>query len=152
MPFVFLIQITGWLVLIEVEARLYAQKPPLEQIRELILYANYPEAISQARLLLERNDLDARTRNQLLELLAIAQIADRDMQAARETLELLYRRDPGHVLSDPDASPPVIAAFAQAREAQKKPISVRLIHRPPRIQNREAIPIEVRFREGGDAV
>ena len=43
-------------------------------------------------------------------------LAIREQRPAQETLELLHRRDPGHRLSDADASPVVVSAFARARE------------------------------------
>src|SRR4051812_24762424 len=77
-------------------------------IREQVLYASYPDAIAQATALLARTDLTAAQRNTGLELLSVAQIANQEPDAARETLRSLYARDPGFRLTDADASPPVV--------------------------------------------
>lgn len=130
----------------------HAQTDPLAAIREQILYANYPEAISATSALLARTDLDARTRNGALELLATAQIANGAADDARRTLATLYSRDPGHRLTDPDASPPVISAFARAREAQPPAVSVRIAHHAPTLTRRESPSIEVQLASGADAV
>lgn len=130
----------------------HAQGDPLAEVREQIMYANYPEAISGANAVLARADLDARTRNAALELLATAQIASRATDDARATLATLYARDPAHRLSDPDASPPVISAFARAREAQPQPVEVRLGHRPPTLTRRESPSVEVSLASNADAV
>jgi hypothetical protein len=129
-----------------------AQTDPLASVREQILYANYPEAISGANALLARSDLDARTRNSALELLATAQIASRASDDARRTLATLYGRDPGHRLTDPDASPPVVSAFARAREASPPRVEVRIVHRAPTLTRRESPSIEVQLAAGADAV
>ncbi|GAB4195690.1 MAG: hypothetical protein OHK0013_02130 [Sandaracinaceae bacterium] len=129
-----------------------AQTDPLAPVREQILYANYPEAIAGANAVLARTDLDARTRNSALELLATAQIASRAMDDARRTLAVLYGRDPGHRLTDPDASPPVISAFARAREANPPRVDVRIVHRAPTLTRRESPSIEVQLASGADAV
>jgi hypothetical protein len=129
-----------------------AQGDPLAGVREQIMYANYPEAIAGANAVLARTDIDARTRNTALELLATAQIASRAADDARATLATLYARDPGHRLSDPDASPPVISAFARAREAQPRPVDVRITHRTPILARRESPSIEVSLASNADAV
>ncbi len=135
-----------------VSARALAQSEPLASVRERILYADYPEAIAQANAVLARSDLDARTRNEALELLATAQIASRASADATRTLATLYARDPDHRLSDPDASPPVISAFARAREAHPTPIVVGLAHDPPTLARRESPSIEVSLTRNADAV
>lgn len=129
-----------------------AQEEELTAIRELIFQARFEAAVQRANALLERADLEARERNAALEVLATAQIANRQEAPARETLRLLYSRDPGHRLTDPDASPPVISAFARAREAAPAPITVSLEHTPPTLTRREPPSIEVRVAEGADAV
>lgn len=129
-----------------------AQSDPLAPIREEILHARYPEAISAAMQLLERRDLDARTRNVALELLATAQIANGASADARRTLTELYARDPEHRLTDPDASPPVISAFARARESARERATVRVAHRPPTVGRRESPLVEARIEQGADAV
>ena len=88
----------------------------LEAIRELTLYARYREALDAVEPFLARTDLTAEQRNSGLEVKAIVHLAIREQRPAQETLELLYRRDPGHRLSDADASPVVVSAFARARE------------------------------------
>jgi hypothetical protein len=133
-------------------ATAHAQTDPLAPVREQIMYANYPEAISGANALLSRTDLDARTRNDALELLATAQIASRATADAQRTLATLYARDPGHRLSDADASPPVISAFARAREAHPAPVEVRIVHRRPALTRRESPSIEVSLASNADAV
>ncbi|MDQ3036000.1 MAG: hypothetical protein M3Y87_26590 [Myxococcota bacterium] len=121
--------------------------------RELVLYARYPEAIAAGEELLARGDLSAAQHNAALELIATAQLANRQSDDARRTLATLYARDPGHRLSDADASPPVISAFARAREAQPGPIAVELQHRSPgTLARREPPSIEVRAIEGADAI
>lgn len=125
----------------------------IARVREQVLYAQYPEAIASGQALLARTDLDARQRNLVLEIVATAQIANRQPDAARATLETLYARDPGHRLSDPDASPPVISAFARAREARPTPVRLVLEHTSPgTLPRREPPLIEVRIAHGSDAV
>lgn len=129
-----------------------AQSDLLGPIREQVLYANYPEAIANANTLLARTDLSAETRNGALELLATAQLANRETAAANQTLQRLYARDPGHRLSDPDASPPVISAFARAREAHPAPVIVGVVHQPPTLIRRESPSIEASLTTNADAV
>jgi len=124
----------------------------LEEIRELVLTARFGDAVAAARRLLDSNGLSARERNGALEVLATAQIAMRADDDAQQTLSLLYARDPGHHLADPDASPPVIGAFARARERHPETLPVHLDHDPPRLTRREPPEIRVRVREGRDAV
>ncbi|MFO0684621.1 MAG: hypothetical protein U0234_21375 [Sandaracinus sp.] len=125
----------------------------LAAIREQVLYASYPEAIEQAQALLARRDLGASERNAGLELLATAQIANQEAEAARETLRLLYSRDPGFRLTDADASPPVISAFARAREAHPEPVRVTIGHSSPgTLAHRESPTIQVDLLDGADAV
>ncbi len=127
--------------------------PEIAAVREQILYASYPEAIASAEAALARTDLDAEDRNTLLELLATAQIANRQAEDAAATLRTLYARDPGHRLTDPDASPPVVSAFARAREALPAPVGVTLAHDPPGVLAvRESPVIEVRLEGAADAV
>lgn len=129
-----------------------AQEAELSAIRELIFQARFEDAIEQSQALLARTDLSAADRNAALEVLATAQIANRQERDATETLRRLYARDPDHRLTDPDASPPVISAFARARESQPTPIEVALSHRPPPPTRREPPTIEVQVGEGADAV
>ncbi len=124
----------------------------LEAIREAIMSARFSEALDGAREYLSRTDLRAADRNAGLELLAIAQIANRQSADAERTLALLYSRDPAHRLSDADASPPVLSAFARARQSRPAQVTVRLEHEPPAMSRREPPTIEVRIPEGADAV
>ncbi|MCC7539418.1 MAG: hypothetical protein IT379_24550 [Deltaproteobacteria bacterium] len=130
-----------------------AADPLIVALREHLLYARYPEAIAEAGSLLTRTDLSARQRVEVLESLAIAQIAENQTQNAQTTLAELYRRDPGHRLSDADASPTVLSAFARAREGRGNAIAVTIENRSPaRLARREAPAIELRFTTGRDAV
>lgn len=145
-------------VAIFVPAGLAAAQPSsaeaaLTSLREKVLYAQYDEATSEAQALLARTDLSARTRIIALELLATAQIGTNNARAATQTLATLYSRDPGHRLSDPDASPPVQAAFARARAARNTPVAIRLEHSPPSAVAPGVAPeLEVQVAEGSDAV
>lgn len=121
-------------------------------MRELVLDAQFSQAVDQARRHLERPDLGAAQRNGTLEVLAIALIANRQHAEAAEVLRRLYSRDPGHRLSDPDASPPVVSAFARARESEPERVTVRLTHEPPAFTPRVPPILEVRIEEGADAV
>jgi len=124
----------------------------LAQIREHILYARYDEAVAEAHALLQRDDLDAAQRNEGLEVLATAHLANRDMDQANPILRQLYARDPRHRVADADASPMVQGAFQRARENAPAQIDVRLRHDPPVLEQRESPMIEVSVAEGGDAV
>jgi hypothetical protein len=129
-----------------------AQSRELGPIRELVFQAQFGEAISSARSYLDRTDLSAQDRNAGLELLAVAQIANRQQADATQTLALLYSRDPGHRLTDPDASPPVLSAFARAREAHPPPVPISIEHTTPTLVRREPPSLSVRIAEGDDAV
>lgn len=148
-----------WLVVLALLASLggvaHAQTDPeaaLAAARELVFQARFAQAVSAARGILDRADLSAADRNATLELLAIAQLANRQEDDAEQTLALLYSRDPGHRLTDPDASPPVLSAFALAREARPEPVPVRLEHVTPALTTREPPELSVRIAEGADAV
>lgn len=125
----------------------------LASLRETVLYARYREAVPRAQTVLARGDLTARQRNLALELLATAQIATRDQAGAQQTLATLYSRDPGHRLTDPEASPPVQSAFARARGAEHTPVDVRLeLTSPPRASRRESPAVVVHVASNVDAV
>lgn len=131
-----------------------AQDSPEAQlagVRELVLHANYRAALPAARALLERTDLDAVQRNAALETLAVVHLALRDEAQARQALAQLYARDPGHRLTDPDASPVVQSAFARARESAS-PLSVVVEHEPPVLERRGAPTIAAHVGENADAV
>jgi hypothetical protein len=134
--------------------RAHAQEAEAElaSLREVIRAARFSDAVASAQALLERADLSALDRNTALELLAVAQLANRETAAAERTLQLLYARDPNHRLSDPDASPPVLSAFARARESTPTPVTVRLEHEQPTLRRREPPELVVRVIEGADAV
>lgn len=123
----------------------------LDGVRELIAAARFGDAITGAQRVLDRDDLSAFDRNSALELLAVAQLAAQD-DDVQQTLQLLYARDPGHRLSDADASPPVLSAFARARESAPQPVPVRIEHSPPQLTVRESPAIRVTVAEGADAV
>ncbi|MFW5920885.1 MAG: hypothetical protein ACOCUS_03515, partial [Polyangiales bacterium] len=142
------------LLLAGASARAQAPEPEeaLSEIREHVMYARYREAMEQADALLGQEGLTARERNLALEAKAIAQLAKRDQARAKQTLETLYSRDPGHRLSDDDASPVVQGAFARAREGSREPVAVAFAHEPPTLERRRAPSIEARITEGADAV
>lgn len=125
----------------------------LASIRESVLYARYREAQEALEAYLARDDLDARGLNDGLELLATILIARRQTREAQDVLQRLYARDPGHRLSDPDASPPVLSAFGRARENPPAPAEVVLDHQLPDGASRSAGSIEVSIGgEGASAV
>jgi hypothetical protein len=123
----------------------------LATIRDLILRANYRLALPEVRRFLERSDLDASQRNVGLELQATIYLALRDEVSARQTFQQLLSRDPEHRLSDADASPVVLSAFARAR-SQARPVPVTLAHDPPLLTRRRAPLVSVRIEEGANAV
>jgi hypothetical protein len=98
----------------------------LAAIEQAIERARFDDAHRQARLLLARPELYARERNQALELLATAQIAARDELGARQTLALLFARDPEHPPRLRDPGPSVSAAFARARAERQRAMDVKL--------------------------
>jgi hypothetical protein len=125
----------------------------LAAVREQVLYASYPEAIAGAQEILTRTDITAAQRNTALELLATAQIATQQPAEARATLTTLFSRDPGHRLTDADASPPVVSAFARARESHPAPVVADLRHESPgTLATRESPSIEVWLGTAADAV
>jgi len=124
----------------------------LSEVREMILYARYDEAIAAAEALAGASGLTARQINAALELLATARIATSDEDGAGEALTRLYGRDPAHRLSDPDASPRVASFFARARESSPTPLPVSLEWGLRPSEAREAPGVAVRIVEGGDAV
>jgi hypothetical protein len=142
-------------LVIGLSASAAAQDAPdtqLAAIREMALYARYREARDACQEYLARTDLDATQRNAGLEVLVTVHIAMRDQTNARQVLEQLYARDPGHRLSDPDASPPVLSAFGRARSSPPPPIAVSIEHTPPALTERGPVTLEVTFGEGRDAI
>ncbi len=138
--------------LVPVHVHAQSASVALAEIRDQILYARYDDAIAAAQSFLQRTDLDARSRAVGLEVLATAHIANRDQAAADQTLRELYRLDPGHRLTDGDASPLVQAAFQRARERLPDTIAVRLVHATPTLSARESPEIRVDVSEGLEAV
>jgi hypothetical protein len=126
-------------------------EPTLDEIREMVLYARYREAIDAAQQYTERAGLSARELNAALEILATAQLATRS-SSANETLSRLYMRDPGHILSDPGAGPTVQAAFQRAREETTEHVTPELVHTPAQLERRTAPVIEVQLAQHADAV
>jgi hypothetical protein len=125
----------------------------LASIRESLLYARYEDVVASARALVQRADLTAAQRNQALEAKAIADLALDQPDAAEATLRALYARDPGHRLSDADASPTVQAAFARVRESRPDTVPIRLAHEPEgTLANRDSPVVTVGVATGGDAV
>ncbi len=124
----------------------------IAEIREMIQFARFDDAVTAAGRFLERGDLDANDRNIGLEVLATAHVAHRDQERADAVLSELYARDPGHRLSDADASPLVQAAFQRARERHPETVEVTLIHEPPSVAQRESPMVEVRVGAGLHAV
>lgn len=136
----------------------HAQEPTgpaaqLTQLDAMMSDARFEEALAQARALLDRTDLSATQRNGTLETLAIAQLATRDQRGARETLALLYARDPDHRMLNRDASPAVVAAFDRAREAHPTPVPVTIESASPTALTQRAAPVlQVRLTAGADTV
>ncbi len=132
-----------------------AQSDPeenLAEVREMILYARYDEAIAAAEALAGASGLTARQINAALELLATARIATGDEDGASEALARLYARDPRHRLSEPDPSPRVASVFARARESAPPPVPVSVEWGLRPSERREAPGVAVRVVEGADAV
>nr|MDQ3036984.1 hypothetical protein [Myxococcota bacterium] len=96
-------------------------------------------------------DLSAAQRNAGLEASATIHLALREDAAARAALAELFARDPGHRLTDPDASPVVQSAFARARESSA-PLTIGIEHEPPLLERRASPTISVRVGESAGAV
>ena len=125
----------------------------LEELREMLLYARYRDAIRGAQGVLERGDLSAADRNAVLEVLATGYLVVNDRRGARETLQLLYARDPEHRLLSRDPGPAVSAAFERAREAPPAPVEITLESlAPAHIEQRTAPVFSVRVAVGEDAI
>jgi hypothetical protein len=124
----------------------------IEHISALVTHAEYGEAHAALERILEEPTLSAAQRNQALELFAILRIAERDMDAAREILATLYRRDPGHALAEHDPSPLVASVFARARQGAAETVQVALSHTVSRTRDGGAYPVSVAIDEGLDAV
>ena len=130
-----------------------AQQPgatDLAAIRALMDDARYEDAITAVRGYLEQPGLRARDHDAGLEMLAVAQLALRDERGAAQTLAVLYGRDPGHRLNDPDPSPVVQAAFARARAAGGDAQPVQL--EPATDADGRPAEVAVRFEAGVELV
>lgn len=123
----------------------------LTAIRQSMQQAGFRSAASAVESYLARTDLNASQRNSGLEIDAIVSLARRDEARATASLRELYSRDPGHRLSDPDASPVVQGAFARARDAAS-PLPVTLESDSPAQLERRAPIIRVRVADGADRV
>jgi hypothetical protein len=99
------------------QAQTQSAEEELGAIRDELRQAGFRSAATAVESYLQRTDLTAAQRNQGLEIDAIVSLARRDETRAGRALAELYARDPGHRLSDPDASPVVQGAFARARDA-----------------------------------
>lgn len=124
----------------------------LAAIREQVLHASYRTAATAVDAYLARRDLDASRRNAGLELGAIVRLALRDEAGAATALAELYARDPGHRLTDPDASPVVQSAFARARGTATPRRATMVSETPARLERRIAPVVSIRITEGADAV
>jgi hypothetical protein len=100
----------------------------LESLRVQLEHARFRLVLSTIGSVLEGPRLNARQRNDALEMQAIAQLALRENQAANATLQQLYQRDPGHRINQIDAGPEVQAAFTRYRERDhpSEPVNPRL--------------------------
>lgn len=123
----------------------------LTAIRAQLRQAGFREAASAITTVLARTDLSAAQRNEALELDAIVSLARRDEEHASAALRTLYERDPGHRLSDPDASPVVQGAFARAREAAH-PRPIVLETTSAAFLGRNAPVVALRVAEGLDRI
>jgi hypothetical protein len=123
----------------------------LSDARALLEKARFDVAKQRAQRLLERDDLDARTRNAALELSAIIDTAARRERAAQATLAELYTRDPLHPRRVHDPGPAVETAFAKAHAKAQGAIRVTFSASPRRKED-GTLQLQIRLREGHDAV
>ena len=135
----------------------HAQEPSedatIAEIRELVLYARYDDALTRAQEYLQRSDLSASQRNAGIEIVATVQIAKRRSADAEQTLQLLYARDPGHRITDPDASPVLMSTFGRVRANPPEPLDVELEVDVPDLTRRTPPAFTVSARGvGADAV
>ncbi len=137
------------------QARPVADDPAaiLTRAREALTYAQFPDAIRLLEPLVGRADLPARQRVGALETLAESYIASNRSTEARRTVETLFALDPGHNLSDPDASPPISRFFAKIKRDFRPPEHVRLQHQPiSNLSTRTAVRVVVFVEAGADAI
>lgn len=123
----------------------------LDELHAALEHARFDEARTRASALLAGDQLSARQRNEVLELLAVAQIAARDEVGARATLSLLYARDPAHRERLRDPGPSVSAAFARARNEGHEPLVPLLGAQVARDPAGRAL-VEVELGAGRDAI
>lgn len=123
----------------------------LSALRDAVERARFDDAHARAEALLSRSDLTARQRNDALELLAIAQIAAREDEAARATLSELFARDPEHPERLHDPGPTVVAAFARGRSEPRPPRTVQVTSSVAQTGLGRVL-LEVRLGPGQDAV
>jgi hypothetical protein len=124
----------------------------LDRIAALVMHAEHDQAQSALESYLEQPALSAAERNRALELMAVLRIAERNMEQAMETLHVLFRRDPGHVLSDVDPSPLLASVFANARRGVAGTVDVALTHEPASVRHGSAYPVPIAIGAGLDAV
>jgi hypothetical protein len=124
----------------------------LDRIAALVTHAEHDHAQAALEHYLEQPALSAADRNRALELMAVLRIAERDMEAAMETLHVLFRRDPGHVLSGVDPSPLLASVFANARRGVARTVDVALSHEPASGRHGSAYPVPIAIGTGLDAV
>jgi hypothetical protein len=123
----------------------------LTSARAALDKARFDVAKQRAQRLLERADLDARTRNAALELSAIIDTAARRERAAQATLAELYARDPLHPRRVYDPGPAVETAFTKAHARAQGPLKVAFSAVPER-QKDGTLQLKLRVYAGGDAV
>lgn len=143
--------------LLSVAARSSAQEgealaDDLSELRELVLHARYEEVGPRLEAYLASPERSAAERVAALDLRAMVLVAERADEAAHAALTELYRRDPGHVPSDPEASPVVLEAFeqAQASAGQGLPVAVEITPWQPLGDGLP--PLELRVTAHADAV
>lgn len=122
----------------------------LAQAKTALERAQFGAAEQLLTELLAQATLEARERNDALELFAIVQIAERKEAKARETLQLLLSRDPDHrrVL---DVGPTVDAAFARVKQSPTTTLQVPLQFSLSRDASARPL-LAVELGEGRDAV
>jgi len=123
----------------------------LTDARAALDKARFDVAKQRAQRLLERRDLDARTRNAALELSAIIDTAARRERAAQATLAELYARDPLHPRRVYDPGPAVETAFAKAHAHTQGSVNV-AFSALPRRQRDGTLQLRLRIHRGANAV
>ena len=143
----------GALLLTALPGPASAQYAEVTEVRDRLRAGQSEEAVEAAETLLSRDDLPAALRNAVLELLARAHLRARDRDAAQAVLEGLYARDPGHRLTDPDATRGERRAFSRVQQEPPESVQVDLLHEPlGTLDVREAPEIRVRLSAAGNAV